>query len=144
MFYQEILKLKTPTIIYYVYKWNHVTISYKAQYIKLSIQSRIITHCHAETCISMHQFLASWQPASTAQSLLKKTPEWIWIGLALTAQSSLETPMCVICIECITIVTTDSPSHPFTYLSIGSPLELTCTLVNYCFCSIVSELLVVN
>ena len=70
----------------------------------------------------MHWFLATWQPASTTQSLLKKIPKWIWIYLSLTVQSSLATPMCVWCNKCITIVTTDSPSHPFTYLSTGSLL----------------------
>ena len=42
----ERVNLKTPTIIYYVYQWNHVTISYKSYYIKLSVQYRIVTHCH--------------------------------------------------------------------------------------------------
>ena len=129
------MKIKTPTIIYYV-SWR----SYNNPHTKLSTSSSQYnqsSHTNIEEfCKSMHRSLPSCCPASTAQSLLKNSSEWIRITLPLTAQSSLETPMFVWCNQCITIVTTYSPSWPFTYLSTGSPLELTCTVVNYCICSV--------
>ena len=88
-------KAKNPTIIYYVYIMVHETISYKNIIQELLVQYTIVSHCHTKIGINMHQFTASWQPASTAQSLLMKIPEWIWSCLALNAKSSLACPMCV-------------------------------------------------
>ena len=89
-------KAKHPNIIYYVYIVDHEIISYKTLLQELLIQYTIVSHCHTKIGISMHQFTASWQPASITQSLLITIPEWIWSCLALTVQSSLEPPMCVL------------------------------------------------
>ena len=53
------LKAKNPNYHILCISMEHVTISYKAPNIELSVQLTIVTHCHAEICISMHQFLAS-------------------------------------------------------------------------------------
>ena len=136
------MKLKTQNIIYYV-SWK-----------SCNNLIQILVHKALSTIQSSHTIMKKFANPCTDFCLLisclhyailaEEDPEWILICLALTAQSSLETPMCFRCIECITIVTIDSPSNPFTYLSTGSPLELTCIVVNYCICSVVSELLVVN
>ena len=39
------------------------------------------------------------------------------------------------------VVTTNSPSCPFTYLSTRSPLDLTCTVLNCCIVQLINELL---
>ena len=133
---------KTPNIIYYL-SWrscnniiqslvhqalstiNHHTLTWR------NMQIHALISCHLISCL--HCAIP-----------IEEDP---WMNsnyLALTAQSSLATLMCVWCNQCITIVTIDNPSHPFTYLSTGSSMELTCTVVNFCFCSVFSELLVVN
>ena len=88
-------KSKNPTIIYYVNIMDHETISYKTLLQELSVQYTIVSHCHTKIGLNMQQFTASWQPASTAQSLLITITEWIRSFLALTAQSSLAYPICV-------------------------------------------------
>ena len=93
-------KAKNSTIIYYVYIMDHEKISYKNLIQELSVQYTIISHYQRKIGIFMHQFTGSWQPASTAQSLLITIPEWTQSYLALTAQSSLASPMCVWLQEC--------------------------------------------
>ena len=72
MFLPRKHKAKNPTIIYYVYIMNHETISYKNLIQELSVQYTIVSHCHTKIGIFMHQFTASSQPTSTAQSLMVK------------------------------------------------------------------------
>ena len=59
MFLPENHKAKKPTIIYYVYIMDNETIPYKTLIQELSVQYTIVSHCHAEICIFMHQFTAS-------------------------------------------------------------------------------------
>ena len=80
-------KAKNPIIIYYVYIMDHETISYKTLIQELLVQYTIISHCHTKIGSHMHQFTASWQPASIAQSLLMKIPEWIRSFFSLTMKS---------------------------------------------------------
>ena len=61
------LKAKNPNYHILCISMDHVTISYKAQLIELSVQYTIVSHCHTKIGSHMHQFTAS-----TAQSLLKK------------------------------------------------------------------------
>ena len=134
--------LKTPNIIYYV-SWISCN-----NLIKILVHQALNTiNCHTliRRNLQIHALISYHLIACLHyEYLLKKTPEWIQIYLALTTQSSLETPMCVWCNQCITIVTTDSPSYPFTYLSTGSPLEITCTVVNCCIGQLINDLLFLN
>ena len=119
-------KAKIPTIIYYLYIMDHETISYKTLIQELSVWYIIVSHYHTKIGKYMHQFIASWQPASTAQYLLITIPEWMRYCLALTAQSSLAFQCVCGCMSAPTNVTTDSQSVPLTYLSTRSTLDLTC------------------
>ena len=126
MFYREILKLKTPTIIYYVYhgimKQSHTNIiSYISQYNMKSSHTVIQKLVH--TCTNL-------LPPDGLPPL--RNPCW-WvslnefdISLPWIHNPHWQLQWVCICIECITIVTTDSQTHPFTYLSTRSPLDLTC------------------
>ena len=100
MFLPRNHKAKKPTIIYYVYIMDHETISYKTLIQELSVRYTIVSHCHTKIDKYMCQFTASWQPASTAQSLLITIHEWTRYYLALIAQSSLASPLCVWLHDC--------------------------------------------
>ena len=125
-FYQEILKLKNATIIYYVYhgSWNNliqISSSKSSQYNIQSSHTFIQKLVH--TCTNLLP-LDSLPPLRNTR--WSRTSEWFRYG-----QPWLHNPhkhlQCVCgCIECITIVTTDSQPGPFTYLSTRSPLDLTC------------------
>jgi hypothetical protein len=65
---------KNPTIIYYVYIMDHEIISYKTPIQELSVQYKIVSHCHTKIDKFMCQFSASRQPASSTQSLLMEIP----------------------------------------------------------------------
>ena len=119
-------KAKNPTIISYVYIMDHKPISYKTLIQELSVQYTIISHYHTKIGSHMHQFTPSWQHASTAQSLMVKKL-WMIISSLPWMKNIHRHLQCVCgCMSAPTNVTTDSQTVPFTYLSIGSPLDLTC------------------
>ena len=119
-------KAKNPTIIYYVYIMDHETISYKTLIEELSVQCTIVSHCHIKIGKYMRQFTTSWQPASTVQSLPMKIPERMRSCLPWLRNPHWHLQCVCGCMSAPTNVTTDSQTIPFTYLSTGSPLDLTC------------------
>ena len=119
-------KSKKPTIIYYVYIIYHETISYKTLIQELLVQYTIISHCHTKIGKYMRQFTASWQPASTTQSMFITIHEWMRSYLTWLCNPHWHI-QCVFRCKCApTNVTTDSQIVPFTYLSTRPPLDLTC------------------
>ena len=119
-------KAKKPTIIYYVYIMDQETISYKTLILELLVQYTIISHCHTKIGKCMCQFTASRQPASSAQYLLMEIPT-MNESLLPRLQNPHGNIQCVCgCMSAPTKVTTDSQTVPFTFISTGSPLDLTC------------------
>ena len=119
-------KDKNPTIIYYLYIMDHETISYKNLIQEFSIQYTIVSHCHTKIGKFMCQFTASRQPASTAQFQLIAIPEWMESCLPWLHNPHGHIQCVSGCMCAPTNVTTDSQTVPFTYISTGSPLDLTC------------------
>ena len=119
-------KAKNPIIIYYVYIINHETISYKTLIQELLVQYTIISHCHTKIFIFMSQFTTSWKTTSTTQSLMVKNLWMISYGLPWLCNTHRHLQCVCGCMSAPTNVTTDSQTVPFTYLSTGSPLDLTC------------------
>ena len=114
-------KDKNPTMVYYVYIMDHERISYKTLIQELSVQYTIVSHCHTKIGKFMCQFTAS-----TVQSQLIEIPEWMESCLPWMHNTHGHIQCVCGCMSAPTNFMTNSQIVPITYISNGSPLDLTC------------------
>jgi hypothetical protein len=121
-------KDENPTIIYYVYIMDHETISYKTLIQELSVQYKIVSHCHTKIDKFMCQFTASRQPASSAQSLLMEIPAMNESLLPRMKNRHGHIHCVCGCMSSLTNVTIYSQTVPFTcylnWVSTGSDMHV--------------------
>jgi hypothetical protein len=141
-------KAKNPTIIYYVYIMDHVTISYKTLIQELSVQYTIVSHCHTKIEKFMCQFTASRQPASSTQSLLMENPTMNEFLLPRLHIPHWKIQCVCGCMNAATKVTTDSQPVSFTYylkwVSTGSNMHVVNSGKSLVACEIIDCKLINN
>jgi hypothetical protein len=107
-------KAKNPTIIYFVYIMDNEKISYETLIQDLSVQYKIISHCHTKIDKFMCQFTASRQLASFAQSLLMEIHAMNESSLPRLCIPHWHIQCVCGCMSALTNVTIDSQIVPFT------------------------------
>ena len=126
MFYRESLKIKKPNYHILCISWIM-----KQSYTKLCSKSSQYDVQSSHTVIQklVHTCTDLLPPDSLSplrNPCWRRTLNEFDIALPWLLNSHRHLQCVCRCISCIAIVTTNSQLDPFTYLSIGSPLDLTC------------------